>query len=773
MFFRTSIQRYMAATLLLLVLPLALGAVLLTSYALREVGASARTTQLAIADKTLLLMASNMRSQRGDLQTAILASDDPRALIKERNASSDVAVKSAIESLRATDLIRRDELTKALESNWIATTPLYADLTAEGAKPKDQRNLAATSTWYDGMERTIGSVIAASTATSTAIRKVDPKLAELQDFKQNAWDIRANYGSQCTALRPVYASGKPLDVAQARKLGDLRGRVSLSSSNLAALAGRSGISEALKANTLAAITSVEKYSKQADDLLGKLGGGSSPIGAAEWTKLCNEPFGDILNVVSTSLDETIAQADGAHDNAMMKLAGTILGALAIFGIGLASWLGLRNRVSRPVVDIRATLERLQAGNLDEAVAPARYPDEIGALSSALETYRENALQLEQARKEREGLQEHQLREAASGQALVANVAKVVAGAKDGDFSGRIDVAGVTGSLRELAEGVNAINTVVDQATIELADVLRAIADGDLTHTITSRHAGRFGELREAVNDTVARLSQTVATIQSTAAEVSSSAREINSGADDLSRRAEDQASSLEETAATTEELAASVKSSAQSSRQAVAMANEAMQVAETGGRIIADAVEAMAGIEQAAGKIADITSVIDSIAFQTNLLALNAAVEAARAGDAGKGFAVVASEVRTLAQRSGEASKDISHLIQSSTEQVATGVKLVREAGEALSKIVDASKNVSATVAEISTAASEQANGIEEMSQTVAHLDGTTQQNAALAVESAASATALNDLIQQLNALVAAFKTGSSSTVHHVRKAAA
>ncbi len=173
----------------------------------------------------------------------------------------------------------------------------------------------------------------------------------------------------------------------------------------------------------------------------------------------------------------------------------------------------------------------------------------------------------------------------------------------------------------------------------------------------------------------------------------------------------------------------------------------------------------MARIESASKKISDIIRVIDDIAFQTNLLALNAAVEAARAGDAGKGFAVVASEVRTLAQRSGEAAKDISALISSSNVEVGQGVKLVRQAGESLERILAASQKVAATIADISSASGEQANGIDEMSQAVAHLDEMTQQNAALAEQSAASAGSLSGKIGQLNDLVAAFKTGQDSAV--------
>ena len=348
-------------------------------------------------------------------------------------------------------------------------------------------------------------------------------------------------------------------------------------------------------------------------------------------------------------------------------------------------------------------------------------------------------------------------------AAQSEVAAVAAAAAAGDFTRRIPLDGKTGFMRELSTAMNEIGAVVDHATRDFSEVMAAVAAGDLTRHVEAGYSGAFGDLKDAVNTTVARLSETVRTIQTTAVDVATAATQITSGADDLSKRTEEQASSLEETAATTEQLAASVKSSAQSSRQAVDVAEQAMTLAGTGGSIVTQAVSAMARIEQAGQKISAITTVIDDIAFQTNLLALNAAVEAARAGEAGKGFAVVASEVRTLAQRSAAAAKDITTLIDTSTGAVSEGVKLVRSAGDALGTIVDASRKVAGTVSEISAASSEQARGIDEMSQAVAHMDEMTQQNAALAEESAASAASLTQQIQRLNDLVAAFRTAGGS----------
>ncbi len=342
----------------------------------------------------------------------------------------------------------------------------------------------------------------------------------------------------------------------------------------------------------------------------------------------------------------------------------------------------------------------------------------------------------------------------------AEVAAVVDAARQGDFSARLSVDDKDGFVRDIAIGLNQVSAVVEQSTADFAQAMQAVAAADLTRSVTGEYHGVFATLKSAINETVDRLSATVRTIQLTSADVGLAAREINMGANDLSKRTEEQASSLEETAATTEQLAASVKASAQASRNAAAIADEAMKAAQNGGAIAGQAVDAMARIETASTKISDIIRVIDDIAFQTNLLALNAAVEAARAGDAGKGFAVVASEVRTLAQRSSEAAKDISALISSSNTEVGEGVKLVRQAGDQLSQILSASQKVAATIAEISAASSEQANGIDEMSQAVAHLDEMTQQNAALSEQSAASAGSLSGRIGQLNDLVAAFKTG-------------
>jgi len=420
------------------------------------------------------------------------------------------------------------------------------------------------------------------------------------------------------------------------------------------------------------------------------------------------------------------------------MIGNIAAGLLIALVGGGLLLLLVRRMLKPLGVLKEAMHKLASGDLAAEVPAMRSGDEIAAMADAF------------------GI----LRQAAIGKAELEAEAVRQSGMMD--ETRRMTEAERAASQRRQTEEAHELETVLGA----LASGLAELAQGNLTYQIAIDMPEAYVKLRDDFNETVERLSATVRTIQLTSADVGLAAREINMGADDLSKRTEEQASSLEETAATTEELAASVKASAQGSRQAAAIADEAMQAAQSGGAIATEAVAAMARIETASQKISDIIRVIDDIAFQTNLLALNAAVEAARAGDAGKGFAVVASEVRTLAQRSSSAAKDISGLISSSNAEVTGGVKLVRQAGEQLAQILAASQKVAGTIAEISAAAGEQAGGIDEMSQAVAHLDEMTQQNAALAEESAASAASLTGKIGQLNDLVAAFRTGHDSAGH-------
>ncbi|KFA20528.1 chemotaxis protein, partial [Xanthomonas vasicola pv. musacearum NCPPB 4392] len=265
------------------------------------------------------------------------------------------------------------------------------------------------------------------------------------------------------------------------------------------------------------------------------------------------------------------------------------------------------------------------------------------------------------------------------------------------------------------------------------------------------------------NATATQLAEIVSGIKVSATSIRGAASEIAAGNQDLSQRTEQQAANLEETAASMEELTSTVKQNAESARQANQLAIGAAGVASQGGEIVSKVVGTMSGIEASSKKIADIISVIDGIAFQTNILALNAAVEAARAGEQGRGFAVVASEVRTLAQRSSGAAKEIKDLIDDSVQRVAEGSVLVHSAGTTMGEIVASVQRVTDIMGEISAASQEQSAGIEQVNQTVTNMDETTQQNAALVEEATAAARAMEEQAQQLTEAVALFRLSNEA----------
>ncbi|MGC7534283.1 methyl-accepting chemotaxis protein [Xanthomonas citri pv. citri] len=331
-------------------------------------------------------------------------------------------------------------------------------------------------------------------------------------------------------------------------------------------------------------------------------------------------------------------------------------------------------------------------------------------------------------------------------------------AANGDFSARGDVERFQFDFRVMVESLNQLMSTADGNLQSLSALLQSIAAGDLTARMSGDFRGVFAQMRDDANATASQLAQIVGNIQQSAVSINAAATEIAAGNQDLSQRPEQQAANLEETAASMEELTSTVKQNAESARQANQLAIGAARVASEGGNVVGKVVDTMSGIEASSKKIADIISVIDGIAFQTNILALNAAVEAARAGEQGRGFAVVASEVRTLAQRSSGAAKEIKDLIDDSVQRVAEGSALVHSAGKTMGEVVASVQRVTDIMGEISAASQEQSAGIEQVNQTITHMDETTQQNAALVEEATAAARSMEEQAVQLTDAVAIFK---------------
>lgn len=311
---------------------------------------------------------------------------------------------------------------------------------------------------------------------------------------------------------------------------------------------------------------------------------------------------------------------------------------------------------------------------------------------------------------------------------------------------------------------------LQQAVAQTREVVAAAQAGDLTgHIATQDKTGPIAELCEGINALVETMAGIIAQIKLAADTIAVGASEIAEGNSDLSVRTEQQAASLEETAVSMKGLTTTVRRTADNARQANQLAGGAVEVAAQGGQVVHEVVSTMSLINDSSRRIVDIIGVIDGIAFQTNILALNAAVEAARAGEHGRGFAVVASEIRSLSQRSAEAAKEIKQLIGDSVEKVGAGTRQVESAGRTMDEIVVSVKRVSDLMADISTAAQQQSEGIEQINQVVEHIDESTQQNAALVEEASAAARSMEEQSTRLLQTVAAFRvagTGAPRAAH-------
>ncbi|QNU16414.1 HAMP domain-containing protein [Thermomonas sp. XSG] len=544
-------------------------------------------------------------------------------------------------------------------------------------------------------------------------------------------------------------------------------------------------------------------------------------GAADLRQATADQLGSLLDYNMQRLDQAVEAQQRSYRLSLLAIAVLLVVALVLASIGaigisrsivrpLREVVGVANAVSQGDLDGRlacndgseigdlaramrgmtatlgefaaaqAHLEREHdAGNIDFRMDPSRFRGAYGRMAEGINSVvaahvqvKMNAIRIvaQYARGdlaediERYPGQKARVTEAvdavkAGMLAINAEIKALVDAAVAGDFGKRGNARRFEFVYAELVESLNTLMATADHGLSEVGEVLSAVADGDLTRRIDTRLPGRFGELASDTNRTVEHLTGIVGQIRTGSESINASASEIARGNEDLSRRTEQQAAALEETASSMEELTSTVRQNADNARQASQLAHGAAGVAVRGGEVVGQVVETMSGITASSHRIADIIGVIDGIAFQTNILALNAAVEAARAGEQGRGFAVVAAEVRTLAQRSAGAAKEIKQLITDSVVQVEEGSALVDQAGRTMSEIVDSVKRVTDIMADISAASQEQSAGIEQVNQAITQMDEGTQQNAALVEEAFAAAQSMEHQANELVGLVAAFNT--------------
>ncbi|MFD1744799.1 methyl-accepting chemotaxis protein [Rhizobium helianthi] len=464
--------------------------------------------------------------------------------------------------------------------------------------------------------------------------------------------------------------------------------------------------------------------------------------------------GEIDAIVNADLAELTQVKNDIADlgNMLVMLVGgvTLVGVSAGAGVGI--YIGSRS-LSRPITGLTESMKQLASGDYTAQIPCLGRADEIGDMAAAVEVFKSNGLEVNRMNAEESANR-------AKSDALQNRMASVMAAAANGDFSSRINKDFGDPALDRFARNVDQLLEAVDTGLNRTGAVLKRLAQGDLTETMTGDFRGAFAELQRNVNEAILGLRRTMSEVHVATSSISQNSQELRIAADDLSRRTEQQAAALEQTSAALEEITAVVQTSTVRAQEASEMVSEAKQSAAQSATVVRDAIAAMGRIEQASHEISQIINVIDEIAFQTNLLALNAGVEAARAGEAGKGFAVVAQEVRELAQRSANAAKDIKTLITKSGEEVAGGVKLVQKTGTSLGEIETRVLSINDHIHSIATASREQATGLQEVNTAVNQMDQVTQKNAAMVEETSAATHKLSQETSTLFSLLSHFQLG-------------
>ncbi|AJC82836.1 methyl-accepting chemotaxis protein (plasmid) [Rhizobium etli bv. phaseoli str. IE4803] len=472
------------------------------------------------------------------------------------------------------------------------------------------------------------------------------------------------------------------------------------------------------------------------------------LSRANKTEEAGQYLGGEMRSYSDKLKEatsSLVELDVSGSNKAAELSKETFASIEFYllaAIGLAGLLVLGavafvlKSIANPIAGITVSMRRLAEGDTGSEIPFADRADEVGSMAAAVEIFRQAAIT-----NKRLALDAEENRNKAEADRVAAQKQA------EEDASERLRIA-----------------------TAGLAAGLKRLAAGDLAFQLNEAFAPDFEVLRHDFNQSVTQLGATLRAISESIGTIDEGTREISSGASDLSKRTEQQAASLEETAAALEQITANVSNSSKRTEETRAVATEANRSAGVSAEVVSHAEEAMERIETSSQQISNIISVIDEIAFQTNLLALNAGVEAARAGEAGKGFAVVAQEVRELAQRSASAAKEIKGLIQNSSKEVESGVKLVRDTGQALKTIGGFITQMNQHMDSIATSAKEQSIGLSEVNVAVNQMDQTTQQNATMVQQSTAASDSLAQEAQKLRELVAQFRlddtaSGQSTTL--------
>jgi len=673
--------------------------------------------------------ASTVRELMGDKQVM-------SALLKDARDKEMPALNALLPVLAATDFADRDQAIADLGGKIKRLAELQQQTEAALTQPKSARPAELGEEFSKLCLALMDALDTWGTRLVRLISLQDPYVDQLLEIKQLAWVMRNAAGDMSLLVSNGVAGIAPPPDAMVGYTGNSAkfdtawAAVNDIASRLPPTPGLAAAIDKVKQDFLGS-GYPERRLKALKQLIA---GEPTGLTVDQWSPMSVGKLSLVLGVATAALEAAKAQAAAQAAtawNSLLLQCGLLMAALALTA---GMMLVVTRHVTGPLRRIQSAMLRLAGGDFDVVLPGLHRKDEIGAVANAVERFK--VLAVEKARHEADETMKRQQAEADRA----AQAARAEADAQARAAAERAKVS------EEQARAFHALGAALGR-----------LADGDFTIRLDDI-PDAYRQIRDDFNLAIGRLHETIQAVADSTREVANAASEISTATTDLSQRVEEQAASLAETSASMEQISATVQTNAKNAQQANELTNATRGVADRGGKVVAEAVTAMSRIEESSRQISDIITVIDEIARQTNLLALNAAVEAARAGDAGRGFAVVASAVRSLAQRSSEAAKNITDLIAKSSDRVQEGVGLVNRAGTALSEIVDSIKQVADIVANIATASAEQSTGLEQINKALAQMDDVTQQNSALVEENSATAKTLEQQSRAMQERIASFK---------------
>jgi methyl-accepting chemotaxis protein len=652
------------------------------------------------------------------------------------------ALKAGLAAMAMVDFPGQKEAVESLDRGIKKLLALHQEWTTAVAQPKASRKPTLAKEYFDELDGLIRLLDKLSTQLTTSVKLEDAYIDQLLQIKQLAWVVR-NAGGDSSVLISNRLGGQALPPDAMLRYTTFVSRTETAWSALEDVAA--GLTLPERFHQAVAKAKQEYFAADYAELRLKtlrslIANEPVTITVADWTPMSISKLASLLNVADVALD--IAKEHAVAQRSAALTTFTIVVVLLALAVMVAAGMTLlvTRRVTGPLHAIQQAMLKVAGGDFSVVLPGLDRKDEIGDVANAVERFK--VLADEKARREADEATKRMKTES-DRQAEAA----------------RLDAERQEQAAREQAK----ISEEQGRAVDLLAGGLKRLSEGELTIRLNEGFTEAYKPIRDNFNSAIGKMQETISDIKASAREVTNASNEISTSTTDLSQRTEEQAASLEQTSASMEQISATVKKNAENAQAANQSAGNTREVADRGGEVVAKAVQAMAKIAESSRQISDIIGVIDEIARQTNLLALNAAVEAARAGDAGRGFAVVAAEVRSLAQRSSQAAKDIKDLITNSGGQVEEGVDLVNKAGEALHEIVASIKTVAEIVSGIATASNEQAGGIDQVNKALTQMDEVTQQNSALVEENAATAKVLEQQARAMDERVSFFRLDAAS----------